>query len=129
MSQKRQDGANGAAGGFAMAALSVLALSFGAPAHAETLLDAIDLAYSTNPALRAERERARSVDEGIAQARAGVLPTVTLQGQGGLSETETMIGPPPGATNTTVGRPQNPDPENVTAQVVQPAGRAAGRRW
>lgn len=128
MSQKRQDGANGAAGGFAMAAFSVLALSFGAPAQAETLLDAIDLAYSTNPALRAERERARSVDEGIAQARAGVLPTVTLQGQGGLSETETKIGPPPGATNTTVGRPQNPDPENVTAQVVQPIFRG-GRTY
>lgn len=129
MSEKRQDGSSGAASvGLAFAALSALALSFGGPVHADTLLDAVDLAYSTNPALRAERERARSVDEGIAQARAGILPTVTLQGQGGLSQTETKIGPPPGVTSGAVGEPQNADPESVTAQVVQPIFRG-GRTY
>ncbi len=119
MSDKRQDGPNGMAGaGMAAMALSTLALSFASPAWSETLIDAVDLAYSTNPALRAERERARSVDEGIAQARAGVLPTVTLQGQGGLAQSETKIGV--NTTNNTVGKAQNADPESVTAQVVQP---------
>ncbi|MET0545666.1 MAG: TolC family protein [Caulobacterales bacterium] len=85
-------------------------------AHAETLIDAIDLAYTTNPALRAERDRARAADEGIAQARGGVLPTVTVQGSGGISQNERF------GRATSAGI-TNPDPESVSIQAVQPIFR------
>lgn len=104
------------------ALLALSSFGGGGCAGAETLSEAIDLAYSTNPGLRAERERARAIDEGVAQARAGLLPTITLQGQAGLSETETKVGAPGLATNG-VGIPLNQDPESVSVQVVQPIFR------
>lgn len=104
-------------------ALFAFALMGGATrAGAETLRDAIDLAYGSNPGLRAEKERARAADEGVAQARSGLLPTISLQGQGGLSETETKIGAA-GVSSSAVGVPLNQDPESVSVQVVQPIFR------
>jgi len=61
----------------AVAAVAVLAL--GAAARAETLADAIALAYQTNPTLLAQQAALRGVDETYVQARAGYGPTVTLQ--------------------------------------------------
>jgi outer membrane protein len=56
---------------------------FAAPsvATAETLYDAIALAYQTNPTLRAQRAELRAVDEGYVQARAGLGPNVSVSGQ------------------------------------------------
>ncbi|WP_375208099.1 TolC family outer membrane protein [Hyphococcus sp.] len=51
-----------------------------APAHAETLTDALALAYQTNPTIRAERARLRAIRESKAQAWAGALPQVSAQG-------------------------------------------------
>ena len=48
-----------------------------APANAETLNDALALAYQTNPTIRAERARLRAIRESKAQAWAGALPQVT----------------------------------------------------
>ena len=68
--------------------LTVLATILGAavtlsPAvsAAETLFDAINLAYQTNPSLRAQRAQLRSTDEDYVQARAGYGPQVTASGQ------------------------------------------------
>jgi outer membrane protein len=52
-------------------------------AGAETLADALALAYSKNPQVEAERARVRSTDENIAQARAGRLPSAQFQGDVG----------------------------------------------
>ena len=48
---------------------------------AETLQDAIKLAYQTNPDLRAQQAQLRATDEGYVQARAAGGPQVALQGQ------------------------------------------------
>ena len=61
-----------------------LALSLGVQvgvAHAETLAEAIALAYQTNPTLLAERAAQRALDETYVQARAGWGPTIGLTGQ------------------------------------------------
>ncbi len=51
-----------------------------ASTHAETLADAIALAYETNPSLQAQRATQRALDETWVQARAGWRPTLTLNG-------------------------------------------------
>ena len=51
-----------------------------APASAESLRDALALAYETNPTIRAERARLRATREAGAQAWANALPQVTASG-------------------------------------------------
>ena len=67
------------------AVLLALALTLGmgmaaAPCRAETLGDAIALAYESNPTLQAQRASLRALDESYVQADAGYRPTATLQG-------------------------------------------------
>jgi len=50
----------------------------------ETLLDAIRLAYDSNPTLRAQRAELRATDEEYVQARAGYGPQVSISGQYGV---------------------------------------------
>lgn len=63
----------------------VLGLAAG-PASAETLADAIALAYDSNPTLQAQRATQRALDESYVQARAGYRPTLGAQLQGNYSE-------------------------------------------
>ena len=51
-------------------------------ASAETLLDAIDMAYQTNPALHAQQAQLRAIDEGLVQAKgaAGLQVSVNASG-------------------------------------------------
>ncbi|MEO8926941.1 MAG: TolC family outer membrane protein [Caulobacteraceae bacterium] len=48
-------------------------------ARAETLADAIALAYQSNPTLQAQRASLRALDETYVQAEAGYRPTASLQ--------------------------------------------------
>jgi outer membrane protein len=57
-----------------------------APACAETLSDAISLAYETNPTLRAARANQRATDEEYPQAKAGLRPSVQALGQVAYNE-------------------------------------------
>ncbi len=50
------------------------------PVAAETLRDALALAYETNPTIRAERARLGAAREGKSQAWAGVLPQISATG-------------------------------------------------
>ncbi|HYB56915.1 MAG TPA: TolC family protein, partial [Alphaproteobacteria bacterium] len=68
------------AGGVATGMALVLA---GARSEAQSLTDALVLAYRSNPALLAERATLRAQDEGVAQALSGWKPTVTLNINGG----------------------------------------------
>ena len=61
------------------------------PAGAETLADAIALAYQSNPTLQAQRALQRSVDETYVQARAGWRPTLGAQVTANWAETQTPI--------------------------------------
>ena len=60
--------------------IAVLAAASGAEASAETLTDAIALAYETNPTLQAQRAQLRVTDEEWVQAEATLRPTVSVSG-------------------------------------------------
>jgi outer membrane protein len=87
----------------AVAAASIAALLVFAPAicAAETLLDAIRMAYETNPSLQAQQAQQRATDETYVQARAGYGPQVSLNGQFGYqaARVDQLAGPfSPGTT-------------------------------
>jgi len=50
----------------------------GSPSRAETLADAISLAYRTNPTLESSRYDLRAADEGLVQARSQLRPSAEL---------------------------------------------------
>ena len=58
-----------------------------AAARAETLADAVALAYESNPTLQAQRAQLRALDETYVQARAGWRPTASAQVTGSYSKT------------------------------------------
>jgi outer membrane protein len=76
MSNRRRAGLLAAACCASLMAGVFSAVSF-SEARAETLADAIALAYQTNPTLQQQRASARIVDEGVVQARTGFRPTVS----------------------------------------------------
>jgi outer membrane protein len=67
----------------AFAAPSLLAAS---PAAAQTLQEALALAYSNNPTLLAARAQLRATDENVPQALSGWRPTVVLSGAAGYAD-------------------------------------------
>lgn len=71
-----------------LAATVCVAASFGfaVPAGAETLADAIALAYQNNPTLLAQRATQRALDEAYVQARTGWRPTLSLGSSATYSE-------------------------------------------
>jgi outer membrane protein len=66
-----------------------LAGAFAAPALAETLSDALAMAYETNPTLQAQRATQRALDETYVQARSGWRPTLSVVASTTWSETRT----------------------------------------
>jgi outer membrane protein len=73
-------------------------------AHAESLTDAIQLAYDTNPVLQAQRASQRQIDEEYVQAKAGYRPTVGVNAS--ISHDENQFnqynGVVPGITGPTI---------------------------
>ena len=71
-----------------LAAVSSAALlGAGAAAHAETLAEAVALAYQSNPQLQSQRAVQRQLDETYVQARAGFRPTSNASGSASYSQT------------------------------------------
>jgi outer membrane protein len=65
------------------AAVSISALMVPSISSSESLKEAWAKAYSTNPALAAERARLRSIDEGVAQAKSSWRPTISASASSG----------------------------------------------
>ncbi len=65
--------------GLPLSALLSVVLAAGG-ARADSLADAIALAYQTNPTLQAQRTQQRVLDETYVQARAGYRPTADISG-------------------------------------------------
>ena len=89
------------------AALGVLLVALlagaSAPFHAavaQTLEEALVIAYRSNPALQAERARLRAVDEEVPEALAGWQPTVEIAGDVGTSYSKTDGEVPYGGSHT-----------------------------
>ena len=114
-------------------ALAVLAASaFACVASAESLADAITLAYQTNPTLQGQRAQQRVTDESYVQARAGFRPTANLQATGTwywqkYASCQILFGCYSGAPG---GFNQNYNQLNAQVSVTQPiytGGRATSR--
>ena len=118
-------GTRGSGRALALAAACGAALLPGL-ARAETLADAIALAYQSNPTLQSQRAQLRALDEGYVQARAGWRPTAQLQFQGGYNKVQgraLTFGGGLGARTET-----ETDPGSATFGIVQPiytGGRTA----
>ena len=90
---------------------------------AQTLEDALVLAYRNNPGLQAERARLRAVDEEVPEALAGWRPTVEFAGDIGTSYSRTDGDVPNRGSHTVV-------PHGVGLSVVAPlyqGGRVAAQ--
>jgi TolC family type I secretion outer membrane protein len=84
----------------------------GAQASAETLIEAMVSAYSSNPTLQAERARQRGTDELVPQALSGWRPTVTSDGSVGRVWTD-----------SNVDKRADFDPKSVAIGLSQPVFR------
>ncbi|GAB4533086.1 MAG: TolC family outer membrane protein [Roseibium sp.] len=65
-----------------MSAQSLVAAQLSA-AHAETIRESLELAYSNNPSLNAARAQLRGVDENVPQALSGWRPTISAAASAG----------------------------------------------
>lgn len=77
----------------ASAAVIAVVTGLGAPAWAETLQEAIALAYRTNPTLLAQRASQRALDESIVSARAGLRPQVDVTVSADYAKSWNDVGP------------------------------------
>ena len=64
----------------ATALIAIGIVSFSAPAHAESLEQALADAYLLNPVLNAERARLRAIDEQVSVAKSGLRPYIGATG-------------------------------------------------
>ena len=111
---------------------ATLAAGWAGAASAESLADAITLAYQTNPTLQAQRANQRATDESYVQARAGYRPTANIQASGNwywqkYASCQILFGCYSGATG---GFSQNYNQLNAQLSVTQPiytGGRATAR--
>lgn len=101
--------------------LFLCALTFGTVSQAETFLEALASAYESQPALLAQREQVKEIDETYVQARAAGRPTAAFDLSTGRSLTELSS-----AANSQTA---NALPRNGSFSLVQPlyqGGRVKG---
>jgi outer membrane protein len=103
-----------------IAAFALAAGMLGTAASAETLEDALALAYETNPGLQSQRSALRSQDEGFVQARSAGLPNISASISGNRTETDssgTFVDPNSGTAFPTGGSTQSGNATyNLTAR-------------
>jgi outer membrane protein len=87
------------AGLLAAACSMGLMVGFASSVRAETLVDALTLAYQTNPTLQAQRANQRATDENVVQAKTAFRPN--LSGSVDVSASRTHLADPV-STGTTV---------------------------
>lgn len=73
---------------FSLGLAALLSTTAGVPAYAESIQEALGLAYSNNPTLNAARAQLRSVDENVPQALSGWRPTISATVEGGAIKAE-----------------------------------------
>jgi outer membrane protein len=90
-----------------------IAVASAAPAAAQTMEEALSLAYQNNPTLNAERSRLRATDEGVPQALSNWRPVVTLSGSYGSQYSNNSGG------NNNQPRSVHADPRSGTLTATQ----------
>ncbi|MEC9343757.1 MAG: TolC family outer membrane protein [Pseudomonadota bacterium] len=85
--------------------VSAFALCAGTSARAETLAEALALAYANNPQINAQRAATRAIDENVPIAKSGLRPLIF--GSADISKTRTEItgNPNPLVNRTTIMSP------------------------
>ena len=68
-----------------LASLALGAVALAAPAHADTLREALAEAYRTNPTLQAARAQLRATDENVPIEKADGRPSLTGQAGAAIS--------------------------------------------
>lgn len=99
------------------ASVCLAALATALPAAAETLADALALAYQNNPTLQAQRASQRALDENYVQARTGWRPT--LGAQASASYNETRIPAAAGGSGALIDRNGDGIPDAVRGQIFE----------
>lgn len=106
-----------------LAAVCTAGLLAAGAAHAETLADAIALAYQTNPTLQEQRANQRAIDETYVQARAGLRPSLSIDASAthqevklGSDQTTIQFDPP---ALVSINK-RNTSSANATLSVSQP---------
>ena len=111
----------------ALAALIFTQPALVTPAAAQTLQDALALAYANNPTLQTARAQLRAVDENVAQALAGWRPTVQVTAAIGQTTSsavgQTVTGPNQPVPPRTVTPWRSRDPASYQASATQPLYR------
>ena len=99
------------------AAIAIACATFAltAPARAETLKNALDRAFASNPSLDAVRANLRGTQERLPQARAGYYPKVSAVGQTGDSA---LVGK--STSSSVLSTPYRAEPISLGLQVTQP---------
>lgn len=77
--------------------------AMGAQAHAETLAEAIALAYQNNPSLRVQREQLKALDEQFVQASQSLRPQLTFDAVTRNTEVQLPAGGDTNVTSATAG--------------------------
>lgn len=91
------------------------ALGVALPASAETLADALALAYQNNPTLQAQRALQRALDENYVQARTGWRPTLNLGASATYNETRI----PRAAAGSPTDRNGDGIPDPTLGQIIE----------
>jgi outer membrane protein len=112
------DLARGVKGSAALAGLAVLAA---AGARADTLAEAVALAYQSNPQLQAQRATLRATDENYIQAEAGYRPQASVQAQVTTNENNEQFGVPISGNN------QGANAVLTVTQPIYTGGRVASQ--
>lgn len=94
----------------AVCSAGLMAGLFAGAARAETLQDAIALAYQTNPTLQAQRATQRALDENYVQAKTGLRPSASIT----ASVTTTYNDP------ESIFAPNMSNSSNATLSITQP---------
>lgn len=116
----RANGASGLRRRLMGSVAAVFACLVAGPAAAETLMEAWQLAYQTNPTIQAQRARLRAIDEGVPQALSGWRPTVSVAANAGILGTDNNL------VGTTTAGSQTRYPSSYGLTVTQPLFRGGG---
>ena len=107
----------------ATAAVLATAALQSAPAHAESLQEALANAYRSNPNLEAARRGLGATNEAVPQAKSGWRPSVTVRGSAGRERTDSELSGSQPLTGQSFGGVEYTSPLSTSLEVRQPLYR------
>ena len=111
-----------------LAGAALTAACFAQPASADSLLEAMSLAYQSNPNLLAARAQLRAIDEEVPQALSGWRPTLTVNGTLTNNRSENQVFSGGGVGQVVTGGVTQRFQKQANAQFTQPVFRGF-RTW